>query len=187
MEIEAALTASGALIVICSRAAAQSRWVNEEIRHFKRLHNAGRVFALINDGEPFANNMKGRETDECFPSALRFVVDDSGTITDTPIEPIAADIRPQGDGKRLATLKIVAGLTGLKLDDLVRREAQRRAQRMTLVAMAASVLAIVMTALSVLAMQRDSGLSFMKTWWVLEPIHGDPRWHPFLTKMGLIG
>ena len=34
-------------------------------------------------------------------------------------------------------------------------------------------------------MQRDSGLSFMKTCWVLEPIHGDPRWSPFLKKMGL--
>ena len=33
--------------------------------------------------------------------------------------------------------------------------------------------------------QRDSGLSFMKTCWVLEPIHGDPRWSPLLKKMGL--
>ena len=152
-EIETALAASAALIVICSRVAAQSRWVNEEIRNFKHLHGAGRVFAVINDGEPFASNRKGRETDECFPPALRFVVDDAGTITDTPIEPIAADLRPNGDGQRLATLKLVAGLTGLKLDDLVQREAQRRAQRMALVAMAASVLAIVMTGLSVLAMQ----------------------------------
>ena len=152
-EIEAALTASSALIVICSRAAAQSRWVNEEIRNFKRLHGVSRVFAVIVDGEPFATNMAGRESDECFPPALRFVVNADGAITDMPTEPIAADIRPQGDGKKLASLKLVAGLTGLKLDDLVRREAQRRAQRTTAFAMAASVLAIVMTALSVLAVR----------------------------------
>ena len=36
-------------------------------------------------------------------------------------------------------------------------------------------------------LQRDSGLSFMKTWWVLDPIRNDPRWNPFLTKMGLVG
>ena len=153
VEIEAALTASSALIVICSRAAAQSRWVNEEIRNFKRLHGVSRVFAVIVDGEPFATNMAGRESDECFPPALRFVVNADGAITDMPTEPIAADIRPQGDGKKLASLKLVAGLTGLKLDDLVRREAQRRAQRTTAFAMAASVLAIVMTALSVLAVR----------------------------------
>ena len=36
-------------------------------------------------------------------------------------------------------------------------------------------------------LQRDSGLSLVKRWWVLAPIHGDPRWNPFLTKMGLVG
>ena len=50
-EIESALAESGALIVICSPAAAASRWVNEEIRSFKRLHGASRVFAVIADGE----------------------------------------------------------------------------------------------------------------------------------------
>jgi tetratricopeptide (TPR) repeat protein len=152
-EIDAALAASGAVIVICSRAAAQSRWVNEEIRNFKRHHGAGRVFAVIADGEPFATGMAGREADECFPPALRFVVDVAGNITGEPDEPIAADLRVNGDGKRLATLKLVAGLTGLKLDDLVQREAQRRAQRTTAVAVTASVLAIVMAGLSVLAVR----------------------------------
>ena len=152
-EIDAALGASGALIVICSRAAAQSRWVNEEIRNFKHQHGAGRVFAVIADGEPFATGMAGREADECFPSALRFTVDAAGIISAVPTEPIAADLRKQGDGRRLATLKIIAGLTGLKLDDLVRREAQRRAQRATAVAVASAVLAIIMTGLSVVALR----------------------------------
>ncbi len=152
-EIDAALAASGALIVICSRAAAQSHWVNEEIRNFKHRHGASRVFAVINDGEPFAINIPGREADECFPPALRFTVDAAGIISDVPVEPIAADLRKQGDGRRLATLKIIAGLTGLKLDDLVRREAQRRAQRATAVAVASAVLAIIMTGLSVFALR----------------------------------
>jgi tetratricopeptide (TPR) repeat protein len=72
-------------------------------------------------------------------------------LTDIPAEPIAADLRPQGDGERLAKLKIVAGLTGLKLDDIVQREGQRRTRRLTILATAASILALLMTALTVLA------------------------------------
>ena len=33
--------------------------------------------------------------------------------------------------------------------------------------------------------QRDSGLTFIKAWWVLESLYGDPRWSPFLKRMGL--
>ena len=149
--IETALAASDALIVICSRAAAASRWVNEEIRNYKRQHGDARVLAVITDGEPFASNIVGRESDECFPQALRFAVDRDGLITDQPAEPIAADLRGGKDGKRLGKLKLIAGLTGVTLDELVRREAQRRAQRLTAVAVGASCLAVVMTALSVAA------------------------------------
>ena len=149
--IETALAASDALIVICSRAAAASRWVNEEIRNYKRQHGDARVLAVITDGEPFASNIVGRESDECFPQALRFAVDSNGLITDQPLEPIAADLREGKDGKRLGKLKLIAGLTGVTLDELVRREAQRRAQRLTAVAVSASCLAVVMTVLSVAA------------------------------------
>ena len=149
--IDSALVASDALIVVCSRTAAKSRWVNEEIRNYKRLHGEARVFAVIADGEPFASNMLGREAEECFPPALRFVVAGDGLVTDQAAEPIAADLREDGDGKRRGKLKLIAGLTGVALDDLVRREAQRRAQRLTAVAVGASFLAVVMTVLSVIA------------------------------------
>jgi tetratricopeptide (TPR) repeat protein len=153
VEINAALDASGALIVVCSPAAAQSRWVNEEIRSFKLIHGATRVFPVIVDGEPFASAKLGREVEECFPPALRFVVDGAGAVTATPAEPIAADLRAGADGRRLATLKLIAGLTGLRLDTLVRREVQRRARRLTAVAVSASVLAIFMAGLSLVALR----------------------------------
>ena len=79
--IETALAASDALIVICSRAAAASRWVNEEIRNYKRQQGDARVFAVVVDGEPFASNIVGRASDECFPPALRFHVDTGGLVT----------------------------------------------------------------------------------------------------------
>src|SRR5580704_6489916 len=43
----AALEASQFLIVICSRRAAQSQYVNEEIRRFKALGRAARVIPVI--------------------------------------------------------------------------------------------------------------------------------------------
>src|ERR1700733_11985450 len=47
-----ALEASQFLIVICSPRAAQSQYVNEEIRRFKALGRAHRVIPVIVDGEP---------------------------------------------------------------------------------------------------------------------------------------
>jgi TolB-like protein/Tfp pilus assembly protein PilF len=35
-------------------------------------------------------------------------------------------------------------------------------------------------------LQRDSGLAQMQSWPLLRNLHGDPRWRPFLEKMGLI-
>lgn len=152
-ELRTALGSSQFLIVIASPAAAGSRWVNEEIRTFKRSRGEAGVLVLIAAGEPGMSAIRGREAEECFPETLRRRVDTDGNITDVPAEPIAADLRPQGDGKRLAKLKLVAGLTGLELDALVQREAQRRARRMTALAVFAMLVAVIMTTLSVLALR----------------------------------
>lgn len=152
-ELQAALRDSRFLIVIASPAAAQSRWVNEEVRTFKRVHGDQRVLVLVAAGEPGASALPGREAEECFPEAVRHRVDADGRIGDAPAEPIAADLRPQGDGRRLAKLKLVAGLTGLRLDDLVQREAQRRQRRLAWLASAAVVGMLAMGALTLMAMQ----------------------------------
>lgn len=147
-ELHRALRDSLFLIVIASPAAASSRWVNEEVRQFKQVHGEGRVLAVIASGEPGAGD--GRE---CFPPALRFRVGADGTLSDQPVEPIAADLRPGGDSKRLAKLKLVAGLTGLLLDTLVQREAARRHRTLAALASLAGVLAMVMSVLAVTAVR----------------------------------
>lgn len=131
----AALSASKFLIVICSPASAKSRWVNEEVLAFKRQHGEERVFALIASGVPFAPREAADQ--ECFPRGLRFKMGPDGQLSEEPAEPIAADLRADGDGKRLAKLKLAAGLTGLQLDELIQRETQRRVRRLALVATAA--------------------------------------------------
>jgi tetratricopeptide (TPR) repeat protein len=124
-----ALAQSATLIVICSPHAAQSRWVNEEVKAFQRLGRSDRIFCLIVDGEPGASAWAGREHDECLPPALMRRLDADGRETGERIEPIAADARPGGDGKTNARLKLIAGLLGVGLDDLIERERRRRRSR----------------------------------------------------------
>jgi tetratricopeptide (TPR) repeat protein len=119
----AALEASNFLIIICSPSAAQSKYVNEEVRRFKMLARAERVIPVIVGGEP------GDPARECFPRALQYKVGADGHITDEGEEPIAADARPQGDGREIAKQKVVAGLLGLRLDEIVRRADRARRRR----------------------------------------------------------
>jgi tetratricopeptide (TPR) repeat protein len=119
----AALDASAALIVICSPAAANSRYVNEEIRLFKSLHPERPVIPLIVAGKP------GNAELECFPPSLKFKLDAEGQITEEPTGLLAADIREEGDGKNLALAKVVAGLLGVSSDDVFRRAERERRRK----------------------------------------------------------
>jgi tetratricopeptide (TPR) repeat protein len=129
-EIREAISSSRFLIVLCSPDAAKSRWIDEEIATFKRLHGEDRILAAIISGEPFASEMPGREEEECFPPSLRVHFDSRGRLTSQHAEPVAADLRDEGDGKRMGLLKIAAGMMGVGLDELAQREAQRRHRRM---------------------------------------------------------
>lgn len=136
--IKRALQNARYLIVICSPKAAQSRWVEEEILMFKRMGREDRVLALIVDGQPHASDGAG----ECFPPSLKVRLHADGTLSQAPIEPIAADARPFADHKRGAVLKLIAGMIGVGYDDLVQREQQRRRWRMLAnIGVAATILA----------------------------------------------
>jgi len=132
--LQQALADSEALLVICSPDAACSRWVNEEILAFKRLGRSDRIYCLIVAGEPNAG-----DASECFPPALRYEIEPDGQLGQRPAEPIAADIRPGMDGKGLARLKLIAGLLGINLDQLRKREAQRRHRRMLAIMVASLI------------------------------------------------
>ena len=136
----AALSASRFLVVICSPNAAKSEYVNEEIRRFKDMGRAERVIAIIVDGEP------GDPQRECFPPALRFKLGPDGALTDEREEPIAADARHVGDGKRLALQKVVAGLLGVSFDDVRKRDAIADNFRIKVAAAAAAVFAVAVMA-----------------------------------------
>jgi hypothetical protein len=143
--IEQALRESRYLIVICSPNSAQSRWVGEEIKTFKRLGREDRILALIIDGEPNASDKSGfSPEEECFPEALRYRCSEDGGLSQTKTEPIAADARKGKDGETNAKLKLLAGLLGLNYDDLKQREQRRTLQRRLII----GIMALVVLALS---------------------------------------
>jgi len=131
--VREALADSGALIILCSPHAAGSLWVAEEIRVFRELHPDRPILAAILDGDP----------PHCFPDLLREFGQDG-----TWHEPLATDLRRNGDGERLGLLKLVAGITGLGLDDLVQRDATRRVRRVMAVTAGAVVAMLAMAALT---------------------------------------
>lgn len=112
-EVRAALTGSASLIVVCSPAAKRSPWVAREIELFRSLHPDRPVLAALITGTPA----------DSFPD----------TLADGAREPLAADLQPAGDGPRLGFLKLVAGMVGVGLDELVQRDAQRRLRAVTAV------------------------------------------------------
>lgn len=129
--VQAAIAQSSALVVVASPDAVRSRWVGREIELFRALNPAAPILVAHARGAP----------DEALPEPLR-----------GDAEPLAADFRREGDGPRLAFLKIVAGLVELPLDALVQRDAQRRLRRVTAVTLGALLIALGMTATTVFAL-----------------------------------
>jgi len=127
-EIENALTSSESLIVICSPAAARSRWVNEEIVRFRSLGRSERVFCFL-IGDPEVS----------FPDALNQELPVLVSQSLPPAEPLAADARKHGDGRRVATLKVIAGLLNIAYDEIRQRDAVRRQKRLLVVAFTALI------------------------------------------------
>lgn len=139
--VKKSLESSESLVVICSPAAAQSRWVNEEIRYFRSLGREDRIFAVVVDGDPQSDDPEQL----CFPSMLTTNPDGSRR------EPMAADARKFADGKLLAKLKIIAGILGIPLDTLRRRDMQRRHRLWMASASSAVAIAVVMSILTGMA------------------------------------
>lgn len=141
-----ALHQSRYLIVLCSKNSAKSEWVNKEIEDFKSIGGEKNILALILDGEPNASsNPNLQDSEECFPPALRY-----------PVEPLAGDMRKEGDGKERGFLKVLSGIAQLDFDVLYRRhERAQRKKRLLLSSIAIFVILILATLTSYAFQQRS--------------------------------
>ena len=112
-KIREAVQTSRFLIVICSPAAKQSHWVNEEIRLFRSLHGEASILCVLAEGTPELS----------FPPAL---LEDGR-------EPLAANIGGGKDNFKLGITQLAASMLGVGLDTLIQRESKRRRRRLQLI------------------------------------------------------
>lgn len=135
--IKKAMKQSQFLIVVCSPEAAASEWVAKEINEFKKLRDQDHILCLIVAGD---TSLKKQP----FPEALWQGLTKLEKIT---FEPVAADARPTGDGKRLAKLKLISGLLGVELDSLIQRETKRRQVQVSILAGVFTLATVVLSVL----------------------------------------
>ena len=145
--IRAELAQSENLIVLCSRAAANSDWVNAEIEAFTKLGRNDNIYCVLVDDATLQ---------ECLPAAI----DQLGG------EPLVADV--YAEKRNNAKLRLIAGMLGVGYDDLRRRDATRR-RNQTLGSAAVSIL--VLSAVSLVTYQvateppcTNSAALFEETW-----------------------
>jgi tetratricopeptide (TPR) repeat protein len=129
--IREALEQSEFLIVLCTPRTPSSVWVGREIDAFRELRGEKYILVALLEGQ----------TQDCFHSHLL------AGRTEDGAEPLAADFRREGDGYRLALLKIVASLVGVNLDDLVQRDERRQRRRLLTAGGASAAIALVISAL----------------------------------------
>jgi hypothetical protein len=141
--VKEAIADSAHLIVVCSPASAGSAWVGREIALFRELHGDAGVLTAICRG----NNKLA------FHPALLTPTPDAG---DTAV-PLAADFRKGGDGQRLALLKLIAPMAGVRLDQLVQRDGQRQARQLAVAASASVGALAVAGSLTFLLLQARAG------------------------------
>ena len=105
-QIKTALDNSKNLIVICSPNSATSKWVNDEILHFKESGRLNKVFPFIVEGNP----------ETSFPASLLNLDPHEERLGGSVVD----------SGKQNATLKIIAGMLGVKFDELKQRARRYR-------------------------------------------------------------
>jgi hypothetical protein len=128
------------LIVICSQHAQNSAWVAREVALFRQIHGNAAVLAVLLDG--------------CTDDHLRAMLG-ARTSAGHDIEPLAADFRRHGDGNRLAFLKLVAVLAGVRLDQLIQRDAQRRVRQIAISGISACIGVSALAGLAVVAVRNQ--------------------------------
>jgi len=108
-QIKQALFNSQNLIVICSPQAAESPWVNQEVKTFISLGRTERIYPFI---------VEGNSPSEFFPPALRDLPKDD--------ERLGGEVSK--NGRDAAFVKVVAGMLGVGFDSLWNRYEKEKAE-----------------------------------------------------------
>lgn len=140
--VKQALEKSYALIILCSPESQKSPWVAREIALFRELHPDRIILAALIAGAP----------NQSIPKQL----------FEDGREPLAADLRKEGDGWKLGLFKLIAGIAHVPLDTLIQRDAQRKLKRVTMITLLSGVALIAMTLMTVNAIQSRQEAQYQK-------------------------
>ena len=140
--VKKALSQSCTLIILCSPNARESPWVAREIALFRELHPDKPILAALIDGEP----------EQSFPKPL----------TENGREPLAADLRKEGDGWKLGLLKLIAGIAHVPLDALIQRDAQRKLKHVMGITLLSGIALIAMSLMTAFAIQARQEAQYQK-------------------------
>ena len=119
--LRGAIQDSECLIVVCSPAAYNSKWVNEEIKYFRQWHKEPKIFAVIVDGIPNATTSSELE---CFPANL--LIRD-GIDRHAVLEPLGIDVRKDRFTK--VVIKLISGIGNVPFDHIWNRYQKLRTTR----------------------------------------------------------
>lgn len=146
-----ALDASRTLIVLCSPAARESKWVDKEIRYFIRKHGPERVFPVLVDGDP--DPRSGAQY--AFPTAV-LAGDAPRSVSLWSIsDPLAVELRPGLGDTRHAVMQLVAAIVGVRLAALTQRALEEERGRRRLSWAVSAGLAVLLVA---------AGLGWYNAW-----------------------
>ncbi|MFZ4520468.1 MAG: TIR domain-containing protein [Bacteroidales bacterium] len=118
------------LIVICSPAAADSAWVNKEIRHFKSFGRGERIIPFIIEGTP---DPKNEHEKQCYPAEL------STNTLGVSVKELS---------KEAACVKVIAAILGLKFDQLWQRHKRSEKRKIIIRSTALSLISFLLLSLS---------------------------------------
>ena len=147
--IRLALEQSQYLLVICTKNSAASRWVGEEVRTFKALGRADRIFCLTVD--PEASHADGYR--EFYPPMLNAGINEDGSLLIEHSPPIFIGDRSRRQREE-AYLQLIARLTGAPFAELHQRDAVRKVRRLVMLCGLLLFLLVLFSGLSWFAMQQ---------------------------------
>jgi tetratricopeptide (TPR) repeat protein len=131
--VVAALQRAQFLLVLCSPAAAESRFIDAQVRCFQAMGRCARVIPVVVAGDP------GSSIRACLPPALRVAhAPGASAARERPI-----DLRRRRDGCEGGKRRIMAALLGLPPHEIERRAERGRQRRLGLrLAAAAALIAL---------------------------------------------
>lgn len=151
--IREALRHSKSLVVVCSEATPNSRWVEQEIETFASFHGRERIYAVLAQGS----------SAQSMPELLRthVRVDANGNAKQVPTEPLAADMRSSASRYyNQEKLRVIAAIAGCKYDDLRQRAKNRLIKRLVAGGIAILVFASVLGFFGAQAIQQRQAALF---------------------------